>query len=300
MAAGSEALGLPVTNPSLKPYGTKEGRIYAGMGVMPGSSMYWTSGNNPAVINKDAPITSYDNRGDMHTQAHNTLAQLKENLATVGLTLADVVYVRAFLGPDWNMGGKFDFDGWNKAYGEFFNNPDQPHKPARVTVTTPTFAANAGGHPNTMIEVEFVAAFPKAPSLFDGPAVETRALRQYGAPTANVASGVAVKPHSAFYVSGGALPSIGGDMKTQALSALESLKSRLAEAGMNFRDVVFMRAYLVPDADGTVDRDGWNAAYTTFFNNPEQPHKPARVTIPVYSLPKSESKIAIDIIAVGS
>jgi enamine deaminase RidA (YjgF/YER057c/UK114 family) len=89
-------------------------------------------------------------------------------------------------------------------------------------------------------------------------------------------------------------------MKTQALSALESLKSRLAEAGMNFRDVVFMRAYLVPDADGTVDRDGWNAAYTTFFNNPEQPHKPARVTIPVYSLPKSESKIAIDIIAVGS
>jgi len=301
MAAGSRALALPVTNPNLTPYGTKEGRIYAGMGIMPGSGLYWTSGNNPPVINKDAPLTSYENRGDMHTQAHNTLVLLKDNLAGVGLTLADVVYVRAFLGPDGNMGGKFDFDGWNKAYSEFFNTPDQPHKPARVTATTPTFAGNAGGQPNTMIEIEFVAAFPKAPALFDGPGAvgpPHTLLRDYGASTAMVASGIAVKPGAALYLSEGALPTGGGDMKTQALSTLESLKSHLAEAGASFRDVVFLRAYLVPGADGSVDRDGWNAAYTTFFNNPGQPHKPARVTIPVSSLPKSDSKIAIDLIAV--
>jgi enamine deaminase RidA (YjgF/YER057c/UK114 family) len=46
-----------------------------------------------------------------------------------------------------------------------------------------------------------------------------------------------------------------------------------------------------------VDRDGWNAAYTVFFNNAAQPHKPARVTIPVVSLPEPASKIAIDLIA---
>jgi len=90
---------------------------------------------------------------------------------------------------------------------------------------------------------------------------------------------------------------IDGGVKAQALAILEQLRGRLASQGMSFRDVVFLRAYLVPRADGTVDRDGWNAAYTVFFNNPKQPHKPARVTIPVYSLPEANASIAIDLIA---
>lgn len=292
MAAGSAALSLPVTNPNLKPYGTKEGRIYAGMGIMPGSGMYWTAGITAPVLKADAPPTSYENRGNMLTQARNTLATLKTNLAGVGLTLADVVYVRAFLGPDGNMDGKFDYEAWNKAYGEFFNTSEQPHKPARTTVTTPTF-----GNPSTLIEIEFIAAFPKAPSLFEGG--PHPALRAYGAPTAAISSGVAVKPGTTLYFSAGALPGTGGNVKTQALSTLESLKSRLAEAGIGFKDVVFLRAYVVPGAGGSVDREGWTEAYTTFFNNPGQPHKPARTTIPVHSLPNPDSKIEIDVIAVA-
>lgn len=291
MAAGSEALALPVTNPNLKPYGKKADRIYAGMGVMPGGGMYWTAGMTAPVIKADAPPASYESRGDMYTQSRNTLARLKDNLAQAGLTLADVVYVRAFLGPD--RSGKFDYDGWNKAYGEFFNNGEQPHKPARTTVTTPAFAG-AGA----LIEIEFVAAFPKAPGIFEGPeAGPNPRLRAYGERTAMISSGVAVKPGTALYFSGDAVPTVDGDMKTQALSALESLRSRLVQAGAGFKDVVFLRAY-VPSADGKFDLAGWQEAYATFFNTPAQPHKSARTTIAVRALPNPAWKIAIDAIAV--
>jgi len=291
MAAGSEALKLPVTNPNLKPYGNKTDRIYAGMGVMPPGGMYWTAGMTAPVIKADAPATSSENRGDMYTQSRNTLARLKDNLAQAGLTLADVVYVRAFLGPDTS--GKFDYDGWNKAYGEFFNNGNQPHKPARTTVTTPAFAG-AGA----LIEIEFIAAFPRASVIFEGPgAVPHPRLRTYGERTAMISSGVAVKPGTAFYFSGEAVPTVDGDMKTQALSALESLRSRLVQAGADFKDVVFLRAY-VPSADGKFDLAGWQEAYATFFNTPSQPHKSARTTIAVRPLSNPAWKIAIDAVAV--
>jgi enamine deaminase RidA (YjgF/YER057c/UK114 family) len=113
-----------------------------------------------------------------------------------------------------------------------------------------------------------------------------------------VASGIAVKPGAALYLSEGALPTVGGDMKTQALSTLESLKSHLAEAGASFRDVVFLRAYLVPVADGSVDRDGWNAAYTTFFNNPGQPHKPGAGHDSSLFAAEVRFEVGIDLIAV--
>ena len=296
MAAASAALSLPVTNPNLEPFGTRDARIYAGIGVMPGSGLYWTAGLTAPVLNGDAPASSYDNRGDMRTQARNTLARLKENIEAAGLTLADVVYVRAWLGPDVNMGGKFDVDGWNSAYAEFFNNPGQPHKPARVTTFTPTFASNAGGQPNSMIEIEFVAAYPKAPALFEGEGAG-KSRSEFGAATAMFAAGVAAKPVTALYFSSGALPGVGGDMKAQATSVLESLKAGLEQAGGSLSSVVFLRAYLVPAPDGSVDRDGWNQAYSTFFNNPAQPNKPGRVTIPVTSLPKEGATIAIDVIA---
>lgn len=298
MVKGAATQGLPAANSNLKPYGTKEARILAGMGVMPGTGMYWTAGLTAPVLKADAPPSSYDSRGDMRTQARNTLEALKKNIAGVGLTFADVVYMRAFIGPDHNAGGKFDIDAWNAAYAEFFNNPDQPHKPARVTMTTPTFASNAGGQPNAMIEIELVAAFPKnTETPFAGASGQTARIG-YGAPSAMFASGVAARPGTALYLSSSALPTVGGDMKAQALSALESLKTGLAAAGAGFTDVVFLRAYLVPAADGSVDRDGWNQAYMTFFNNPGQPHKPARVTIPVASLPKADATIAIDVVAV--
>jgi enamine deaminase RidA (YjgF/YER057c/UK114 family) len=255
-------------------------------GVVPEGGMYWTAGMTASVIKPDAPAD--ENRGDMRTQSRNTLARLKDNLAEAGLTLSDVVFVRSFLGP--NKEGKFDFAGWNKAYDEFFDNANQSSRPASSTLTTPAFAGRGA-----LIEIEFVAAFAKAPAFFS--AQGAAKLHDYGDPAAMISSGVAVKPGSSLYFSGTAAPSVDGDMKTQALSALAALRGRLADAGADFKDVVFLRAY-IPSADGRFDLAGWQDAYGTFFNTPQQPHKSARTTIAVQALPNPAWKIAIDAVAV--
>jgi enamine deaminase RidA (YjgF/YER057c/UK114 family) len=226
----------------------------------------------------------------MATQARGTLQRLQQNLATVGLTFKDVVYLRAFLAPDVHLGGRFDYEGWNAAYGEFFNNPAMPQKPARTTVTTPGF-----GDPATLIEIELVAAFPAAPALFDAKSA-TPQLRTYGAPTSPIASGIAVSPDAPMYFSSGAVA--GGDsLEAQATASLETLKTRMAAQGLGLEDIVFLRAYVVPGADGAIDRAGWSAAYSRFFGTATQPNKPARTTIAVHSLPRPEMKIEIDVVA---
>jgi enamine deaminase RidA (YjgF/YER057c/UK114 family) len=289
--ASAARAGLPSFNSRLKPYGTKERHILAGIGVLPNTALYWTQGTTAPVIDEAVPPTDIRHRGDMRTQGRNALLALQKNLANVGLTLKDVVYLRAFLAPDRGTGA-FDYDGWNAAYGEFFNNAENPHKPARTTVTTPTF-----GSPSTMIEIEIVAAFPASPALFDAKANNPR-LKAFGEPTAMISSGVAVAANSPLVLSAGVVSDVPGDVKTQALSALDTLQKRLTAAGLTFKDVVFLRAYVVPEADGTVDRQGWTQAYTQYFNNPQQPHKPARTTIAVLSLPRPDLKIEIDVIAV--
>lgn len=295
--ASSDQLGLPVSNPMLKPYGTKQARIYAGMGIQPGAGLYWTAGILPGPAKADAPAGSPDRFGDTRTQSRSVLKRLQENLAAVGLSFKDVIFLRAFLAPDALRDGKFDYAGWNAAYDEFFNNAENPHKPARATVTTPTY-----GIPGVTIEVEVTAAFPAAP----GPAVDFDAsapdkqnpnLKAYGAAASPIASGIAVKPATGLYFSAGAVPSVDGNLKTQALSALDNLQSQLKAAGLGAKDVIFLRAYVVPEADGSIDRNGWSEAYTTFFNNAAQPRKPARTTIAVHSLPRPQWKIEIDVIA---
>jgi enamine deaminase RidA (YjgF/YER057c/UK114 family) len=293
----SDKLGLPLANPMLKPYGTKEGRIYSGMGIKAGAGYYWTAGTLSALAKADAPATSAERFGDMKFQATSTLKRLQENLANVGLSFKDVIFLRAFLAPNKLGDGKFDYAGWNAAYDDFFNNPANPHKPARTTVTTPSF-----GGPGAQIEIEVITAFPGVPQAsvnFDAstPATVNPNLKSYGAATSPIASGKALKPGSGLYFSAGAVPAVDGDMKTQALSTLGVLKERLAAAGMGFKDVIFLRAYVVPEADGNFDRKGWGEAYGSFFGTADQPQKPARTTIAVHSLPRPNWKIEIDVIA---
>jgi enamine deaminase RidA (YjgF/YER057c/UK114 family) len=133
----------------LKPYGTKEARIYDGVGALANTAFFWTSGQRGAG--------QPPNFGNMKTQAHAGLQNLKNDLAAAGLTFKDVVFLRAFVGPDkpGAPDARYDLANWNAAYDEFFNNPENPHKPARTTVTVPNF-----GGAGPLIEIEIVAAFP--------------------------------------------------------------------------------------------------------------------------------------------
>jgi len=107
--------------------------------VPPGYATYYISGS--------------PGRGaDTATQTAFILANLKEQLAKLGLTFGDVVQAHVFLAGDPAIGGKMDFAGMNSAWFKEFGTAEQPNKPARAAFQV---AAIAGT--NTLVEIEFVA-----------------------------------------------------------------------------------------------------------------------------------------------
>jgi enamine deaminase RidA (YjgF/YER057c/UK114 family) len=112
------------------------------------------------------------------------------------------------------------------------------------------------------------------------------------------------------YVSG-ALPSIVnkdapkgsveayGDMETQAVSALTSIKATLAKLGLGLGDVVKMTVFMVadPTKDNKLDFPGLMAGYTKFFATAEQPNKPARSAVQVAALVAPGALLEIEVIA---
>lgn len=107
--------------------------------VPPGYTTYYISG-------------SPGRGGDTATQTAATLANLKEQLAKLGLTFGDVVQAHVFLAGDPANGGKMDFPGMNSAWFKEFGTPDQPNKPARAAFQVAALAGN-----NTLVEIEFIA-----------------------------------------------------------------------------------------------------------------------------------------------
>jgi enamine deaminase RidA (YjgF/YER057c/UK114 family) len=91
-----------------------------------------------------------------------------------------------------------------------------------------------------------------------------------------------------------------GDTKTQAISVLTSIEARLKEHGLTMKDVVYLRCYLVPDKEkgGTIDTQGWNEAYSQFFNNATNPVKPARSTVGVAALVSADWLVEVEAFAV--
>ncbi len=63
----------------------------------------------------------------------------------------------------------------------------------------------------------------------------------------------------------------------------------MCPAGLTFSDTIYLRAFLVADPflNGTVDYQGWFAAYAQFFNR-EGSTRTARSTMAVTSLVNSE------------
>ncbi len=112
------------------------------------------------------------------------------------------------------------------------------------------------------------------------------------------------------YVSG-ALPAVAnknapkgsveayGDMQTQAVSALGSLKATLERLGLGMGDVVKMTVFMVadPTKDNKLDFAGLMAGYTQFFGTAAQPNKPARSAVQVAALVAPGALLEIEVIA---
>ena len=106
-------------------------------------------------LKADAPAGSRERFGDTKTQAAGILKTIETQLAAQGLTMKDVVYIRAYLVPDPAKGGKIDTAGWNAAYSEVFGTAANPTKTARSTVGVIALV-----NPDWLIEVEAFAVFP--------------------------------------------------------------------------------------------------------------------------------------------
>jgi enamine deaminase RidA (YjgF/YER057c/UK114 family) len=128
--------------------------IASGVALPAGRAVFWTSGTVPNTINKDGQ-TTYERMGDTYTQGVSCLKNIEEVLKGQGLTMKDVVYLRVYLTPDAAKGGKPDFAGWFKAYGEFFNNAQNPAKTARSTLAVAGLV-----NPDWLIEIEAFAVYP--------------------------------------------------------------------------------------------------------------------------------------------
>ena len=134
--------------------GESRSPISYGVAVPAGRACFWTSGTVPSEINRDGR-TVHERYGDTYTQGVSCLKNIERVLGSQGLGLKDVVYLRVYIVPDAARGGKADFAGWFKAYGEFFNTGKNPVKVARATVAVAGLV-NA----DWLIEIEAVAVYP--------------------------------------------------------------------------------------------------------------------------------------------
>jgi enamine deaminase RidA (YjgF/YER057c/UK114 family) len=134
-------------------YGNPTSAIAAGVAIPAGAAFVWTSGTVPGAqpgAKPDDPARF----GDTRAQALSILKSIEGQLAPHGLTMKDVVYLRAYLVADPGK-GRIDTEGWSSAYKEYFGTAANPTKPARSTVGVAALV-----NPLWLIEIEAFAVFP--------------------------------------------------------------------------------------------------------------------------------------------
>jgi len=184
----------PRTTVSNLPAGQDNPMIASGVAIGADTAIYKTSGLGPSALNTAAPAGSEQRYIDAvvfpggvlpdgvtvtEAQGINALRRIGENLAQAGLDYDDVITMRVFL---QNPAGaeKADFDGWNRAYRQYFANTSladgspvkvslgsaapadpfvvNPARPSRFALEIENLPVNGW-----LVEVEVDAAYP-APS----------------------------------------------------------------------------------------------------------------------------------------
>jgi enamine deaminase RidA (YjgF/YER057c/UK114 family) len=90
-----------------------------------------------------------------------------------------------------------------------------------------------------------------------------------------------------------------GDMQTQTVSVMNSIKGTLAKLGLGMGDVVKMTVFMVADPanDNKLNFPALMAGYTQFFGTAEQPNKPARSAVQVAALVAPGALLEVEVIA---
>jgi enamine deaminase RidA (YjgF/YER057c/UK114 family) len=128
-----------------------ESSILKGVNLPDGKDVFFTSGLVGDVLNPEAAAGDYSKYGDTYQQSIGALEKIKSTIEAEGYTMRDVFFLRVYLAPDHS--GEIDWEAWFKAYGEYFNNAENPNKVARSTIGVFKLA-----RPELLVEVEAVAA----------------------------------------------------------------------------------------------------------------------------------------------
>lgn len=145
-----------VEKKSLMRYDRPDASILRGVEIPEGASFFFSSGLVAPVLDESAEANTRERYGDTYTQSVGILNRIMELLTDAELSMSDVVYLRVYLVPDKANNNEVDWSGWFKAYGEFFDNPENPTKVARTTIAIHSLA-----NPDLLIEVEAVAVYPE-------------------------------------------------------------------------------------------------------------------------------------------
>jgi enamine deaminase RidA (YjgF/YER057c/UK114 family) len=122
--------------------------------VPAGTTLIFHSGITPSPKDPNAPQGTPEYWGDTTTQALSAFGNIKTSLDDLGLSFGDVVKMLVFLAADpANKDGRMDFQGFMKAYTQFFGTPEQPNLPARSAVQVAGLAA-----PGMLVEIEVILA----------------------------------------------------------------------------------------------------------------------------------------------
>jgi enamine deaminase RidA (YjgF/YER057c/UK114 family) len=130
-------------------FGNPRSTISSGVAVPRYASYFYTSGIvPPRLADGTFAPTTYD-------QAIGTLEEIKKILQADGLSMSDVIYLTAYLTPD-PVTGQVDYQGWFRAYAQYFNNPQNPVKTARATLGVQSLVL-----PEWRIEISAIAVYPR-------------------------------------------------------------------------------------------------------------------------------------------
>ena len=136
--------------------GAPTSAISSAVSVSADHDILYVSGITPPALNPDAPAGTVAEFGDTKTQTIGIMKRIEGILKEQGLTMGDVVMMRVYLVGDPDKGGKMDFAGMMEGYKMYFGTPEQPNKPARVTMQVAALVA-----PKMLAEIEVQAAKPK-------------------------------------------------------------------------------------------------------------------------------------------
>ena len=144
----------PIEQSELKKYDNAASSILRGFELPADKKLFITSGLVSLPNDTTKAEQTLERYGDTYTQSLGCLKRIEELLIEAGLSMSDVVFLRVYVAPDPNKENQHDFTGWFDAYGEYFNNNQNPVKVARSTIGVAALA-----RPYLLVEVEAVAVY---------------------------------------------------------------------------------------------------------------------------------------------